>query len=764
MEKNYCEFARFLFDKLKSAYPDFCWYKDYASDDGKSYEEAFEKVLFEKLNECPNNYTRNDLDRVAECFQKIASKEKSELLFLKYLYECMEETGEDNYLEKDEVLSLIKFLTADLKHIAKASNNMNNSCNKPNFLFLSYYWDPSPYWDEILDGKGEALLRAINEKYSLESSTISLPYENKVKEFFMNQELRGVNWITSLDDVNDSKRGEFDFIYLVDPKLCEFNYAFLDDGDYIIDGVKDFRPLSKTLDKYGNLVKSGGRIFLVVESIAADYELLKRIQREATDNMLYMETVVYCYSFKSNINRYGYNAVYDNCRSGKLAVIVLRKDAPGTDYVKILNIDNTMDGEYVEKLVEARYSERFGYKETLAFLPQRVFFSDVSDYKEQTEKLYYNTLENYYRFIYKDGANSSFIKLVKKLYDDNYEKKTEDSVSKSDWLYINDLAKLTESLGLYYSGHQDLTRLKKAKDFLEIALWCRMDVGEELETVESKIAKLESAQSPLADIKKQFTVLCPIDLNENDKNALFTDIENFLKMKFEEKHWNALRAETRIYIQTAVFSFLQYLNSDERLQSKIDYSGVISLLMRALELELKERFCLGYLAYLQKKYPNPYNYLKTNNLEYKFRGNNRDIKGIVKYVKDEGQLYYISYDGSNTEDSSYYFSLGKAQNFTGYVMESNKNGTAIRVDKTFLEYLAQRMKGKSNHFWSEDEKEREKRIKLWVSKISKAVATLKGVRNDASHGGKVLNVQVAMQAFESLILVKKILKELVTPF
>ena len=71
---------------------------------------------------------------------------------------------------------------------------------------------------------------------------------------------------------------------------------------------------------------------------------------------------------------------------------------------------------------------------------------------------------------------------------------------------------------------------------------------------------------------------------------------------------------------------------------------------------------------------------------------------------------------------------------------------------------------RTKHESKAEKREREKKIKAWVGRISGIVTTLKVTRDKASHGGIVLNIEDAVDTFNKLILVDKVLKELVSPF
>ena len=186
MRKNkYYEFARNLHDVMREAYPSFSWY-EYASDYG-SFEKRFDEVLFKALNGSRSYFSRKDLDLIAENFEKIASDEGSGLLFPKNIYECVE--YEEKYLERDEIICLAGFLALVLKRSKTELNNVTKSCDKQKMVCLSFDTDPEKA-GLINDGKSAALIRGINKKYNLRDFSITLPYENKVKEFFDNKELQ----------------------------------------------------------------------------------------------------------------------------------------------------------------------------------------------------------------------------------------------------------------------------------------------------------------------------------------------------------------------------------------------------------------------------------------------------------------------------------------------------------------------------------------------------------------------------------------------
>lgn len=754
MRKNkYYEFARNLHDVMREAYPSFSWY-EYASDYG-SFEKRFDEVLFKALNGSRSYFSRKDLDLIAENFEKIASDEGSGLLFPKNIYECVE--YEEKYLERDEIICLAGFLALVLKRSKTELNNVTKSCDKQKMVCLSFDTDPEKA-GLINDGKSAALIRGINKKYNLRDFSITLPYENKVKEFFDNKELQDVNRIHDADSTESLHSSYYDVMVLINPKLCSFDIQYADNGEPLIEGVKDYLPLGETLTKYNTTLKSGGRLLFIIETMRVDNEFLKQVQYEALENRLYIETVTNIYSFQKELS----DLEYRNYRTSKLTLIVLRKDICESDYIKFINVDNAMEDKYIERLIGARSCDSLQYNENIAFFPRQIGSSGETDLNELTGRLHVNMLESYYKFFYQNSKNKSYVELVRQMFDEEYSDQAKERLSKKDWQYINELAGLTKSIGLYYAGYQDEVNLNKAKSFLEIALWCRMDTGNAIDAIESKIAALRSGKSPFTEIKKQLSALCSVDLNTVNQSDLLAYIEQMAQNVFEKECWEKLQEVTRIYVKTAIFSFIEILKSGEKKHGEFDFSGVISLLMRALEFELKIRFCIEYINYLQKQYPDPNIYLTKNGLT------GRVGKGdLIKYNKDTKKLCYISYDRNFDNEGSPFFSLGKIDQFTGLKELSTEVGAKIAVDATFLEYLQSKMKNghkRAGNESKEDKRKQKREIESWVSNISGIVATLKVTRNRASHGGVILKIEDAIDTMNKLILVEKILKELVTPF
>ena len=361
-------------------------------------------------------------------------------------------------------------------------------------------------------------------------------------------------------------------------------------------------------------------------------------------------------------------------------------------------------------------------------------------YFEQSDKLYYEMLEQF-----EDNASQrgNYSRIAKDLFDENYSGPAFGSLTTNDWLHLCDLGKASELLGLYYAGFQDIEHLTKAEGYLRQAFWCHIDCRELLKTVDNKIGILKSGDSRFAEIKMPFASLYPPNLSETAQCELFVNTNNLIKQEMSEIYWSKLQKETQVYLHTAVFTFVQFLSVGEKLYLKFDYSGVISLLMRALEYELENRFLKGYLEFLETQYPNVDSYLKQNNIS-----NWKHRKFILK--EDFGTVTYQLYDESNTD--SHYFTMGIMPGLIGY--RKAYDFRTATIDFTVTQYLQRTMKHESN----------EKDIINWITNILDNVSLLRSMRNRAAHGGEVLNANAAMEALNILVLVKKVLKDLVVHF
>ncbi len=324
IDKQINDCAKYLFDTLKQDYPEHSelWYL-VDNDKFERYYKDFENALLNCLKTEWNNLTREDLDKVASCFNAIARREKLGLYFPKNLYETIDFLGR-KFLEKDGVNDLCRFIACNLKvKDDNLNNNQIDNCKK-NVLSLSFDSDPNPFKKDVdlfSIGKGEALIRGTKKKIDLDQYDITLLYENEIKKLILEKELHHVNWIRETTDKDVSQKNKFDFILLTDPFLYTPNvYVNDDETDYIVEGVKDYNPLPDTLSKYGKLLKESGKLLLIADYLVIDNILLQHIENENEDNKLYIETVANLYIINKELNTN--NVEYFNNINSKFTIIV----------------------------------------------------------------------------------------------------------------------------------------------------------------------------------------------------------------------------------------------------------------------------------------------------------------------------------------------------------------------------------------------------------------------------------------------------------
>ncbi len=754
IEKHITDCAKWLFDKLKEDYPEHndIWYI-YDDIKAERYYKDFEKALLSCLKTRWKILTREDLEKVAICFDELARKEKFGLFFPKSLFETVNNLG-IKFSDQESVNDLCRFIACSLK--VKDSNSAIIQINgyKKNFLSLSFDSESNPFTtivDPFEIGKGESLIRELKKKLNFNHYTITLFYENEIKKIMNEKEFRHVTWIHKITDLDVLQSPKYDSIILTNPFLYNPIISFNDEKtDYIVEGVRDYNPLSETLSQYGKLLKNNGKMFLVAEYLAVDNKFLYHLQSESKVNNLYVETIANFYTIDKELDA-SVRKYYNNI-SSKFLLIVLGKGKNNTEKIKFLNIDNLMEDLLIKKLIDMRYGDSIIDNDYVEFISCGPDFDNEADYHDLTDRLYYTILEKVFVFNYE---KKHYIEIAKRLYDEEYKRELKESFSdganskgNNIRAQLNGMAQISETLGLYYGGSQDLEILNKAKKYLEIAKWCGKETDDYLKRVLDKITALNSGENPFIKFKMNFNDLYPFDATRNIQSELVDKTETMLCNEFEERHWNKLQKETKIYLSTAVFTIIQYLSVGEKLYTRFDYSGVISLLMRALEYESGIRFGREYIKFLQEKYPNVQDFLEENKIK-----RIKDRSAVVH--KNDDRCYYCTYYGTEKEgNKNYYFKT--MQLLMGYADTVDNGKMLISVDSTFMEYI----KAKTIN---ERDKDNQK-ILAWIRNIVSEVKYLEKIRNDASHGGRVLNINTLIDAFNTLILVKKVLKELVAPF
>lgn len=193
---------------------------------------------------------------------------------------------------------------------------------------------------------------------------------------------------------------------------------------------------------------------------------------------------------------------------------------------------------------------------------------------------------------------------------------------------------------------------------------------------------------------------------------------------------SGLTFESQKYIYTAIkaLSYFSKLSIEE--ESFIDYSVVVSPLMRALELELKRRLFLPYVKYVSDKFVDVSDFSNYNNITMQYH--------LKKY-----RSFII--DNSFKECDKCEFTLGCLKYIYGLDVNYAQNSSEeIRIDRSSKEYLEENLCIQLS-------------VEKWYYQLSLDVKEVRDLRNRSSHGGTVLIKEDAEWAVDMLLKTKKIL-------
>ena len=205
-----------------------------------------------------------------------------------------------------------------------------------------------------------------------------------------------------------------------------------------------------------------------------------------------------------------------------------------------------------------------------------------------------------------------------------------------------------------------------------------------------------------------------------------------------EKAWNKLQGATKIDIVTSEIC----LRSFKDYKKGFDFSSVVTPIMKGLEQELRTSFYDGYLAYLESgKYtPSQYAHKVWSGV---YPGDIDIAKKKSKILDYDGKKLSYKVDRSVYTVGDFRFAIGAS------------NLRAICVDCTFEEYC-QSVLFKGNTYTRKEYLD-------WIRQLIKDVESLRLLRNDSAHAGKILNQSDAETALNELVKVRKILGLIVCP-
>ncbi len=374
------------------------------------------------------------------------------------------------------------------------------------------------------------------------------------------------------------------------------------------------------------------------------------------------------------------------------------------------------------------------------------------------------TIAEWYRDgIYVDQSDTQYIETLKKIrsapkaidaiwtckdaYDDvfvfGHTRGGYGSIDHDTWLWSSVAGDAQRTIGTYNASSSDLDTLRDAESDLREALWCHLDTEELLNKVKIKIQNLKYKQ----EIRTNEKIF---DLREGLYETSLKDADNILQGSFRAvsqetqnsfklDNWEHLTIETKTYLLTALYCYTQLTAIGIDNYEAVDFSSVVSPLMRGLEYEIKLRFFYKYLSFLKRTYPEIADYADAININIK------DLPVYRKCIIKKLCRHCYDY---RSDDEAEIFMIGSLSRTIGYENNSNE----ILIDKPAIEFCkTELLKGKT----SDDE------IKDWLKYLCDNVEDLRGTRNRASHGGNVLNIDDAEETLDRLVRVQKLIEYIV---
>lgn len=248
------------------------------------------------------------------------------------------------------------------------------------------------------------------------------------------------------------------------------------------------------------------------------------------------------------------------------------------------------------------------------------------------------------------------------------------------------------------------------------------------------------------------------------------DIRQSLRDKIRPDNWQKLTRESQQYLLTGMFCFTQMLYAGKDLYREMDFSAAISPVMKALELELKLRFFRRYLRYLTIHCQTVDKYLKLNQATLSgFPEEER--KTVLK--RERGKLVFLNYqsgyDGNRFTLGSLPYAIGLKELAHARPVPGHSVVRVEAVDRTMIDFCREDLLrrealglGENVTNCSETASEPEQKIVLWLNEICAELIKLRCLRNDAAHGGKVMDVVSAKYCLNEVVVVQELLSKILS--
>ena len=287
-----------------------------------------------------------------------------------------------------------------------------------------------------------------------------------------------------------------------------------------------------------------------------------------------------------------------------------------------------------------------------------------------------------------------------------------------------------------------------------MSLYCRMHIYGQVLFFSScdELAQYYLSLGDEESYKKAITIYKDLDCNWFDSESKINEAKKNRNMPIEIKYndvrldkmaWKKACNETKIYLKTAEHLYKEFLKLNLQERQNIDYSCIIILLTKALELELKKVFSYEYLNYLIDINISPQKYAELNGIAYRIIKKEWPIayqKG-VHYIKRSD--FDLVDDGDIDPIMIARFTLGNLN----YIVGRHDGKEGRHFHNTVIDFCKNRFKLNN--------------VVEWLTYITTSADCIRIKRNKAAHAGGIASISDAEFCFNQMIFINKLIANII---
>ena len=223
-------------------------------------------------------------------------------------------------------------------------------------------------------------------------------------------------------------------------------------------------------------------------------------------------------------------------------------------------------------------------------------------------------------------------------------------------------------------------------------------------------------------------------------NEIKNDSMNCLITALGVDNWYSLNS----LAQTGLLTSEMCIRSLDVLPTPTDFSASVIPLMKVLEGELKNRFYIKYMNFLNLHYPTPTDYIETNGLDRR-REDPAVLRKKILYRRRNGEYEYQHIHTNRPIE----FTLGNYQYTVGA-----ENYRRNRCDATAIEFYKDEVFGLSADT---------ARVTRWICRLARDLDSLTLLRNNSAHAGNIQSLADANTAMDAIVKIDKLLLSIISP-